>query len=162
MNKIFFILISSLLSINALAQRNAIELIRVEIDEDKLGVYKSYSYDKPLKVNYRYEENFTDGHWDYKLWMGFDEQETWIPNDLNDIGVSVGGDNDALVKQLRIPNIELPINCFFKGKATVILKDILIWMPEYPAGTFSKASVVKLVSATPPKYECNTVAEQDI
>lgn len=139
------------------AERNAIEITSVKIDEEKLGIYKTYSYNKVLDVHYSYAENFTDGEWGEKLHLGFAEhyEDLLVPSDISSIGFSVGGDNDATTQMFKIPATALPESCEFVGIAKVVLSDMWVWAPEYPAGYASGAKVVKVISSSKPKLDCS-------
>lgn len=152
----------SLLASNCVAYfedfKNVVRLTKVEIDGDGYGVFKSYTYEKPLDVNYSYSENNTDGEWRYKLFLEVIDnhsESSLIPVDVVKVGFSVGGDNDETTKSFKIPDVTIPENCSFVGKATVMLKDMEIWVPEYPAGYISTATVVKVLSSTKPKLDCS-------
>lgn len=140
------------------AERNAIEITSVKIDEEKLGVYKTYSYTKPIEVHYSYGENLTDGEWTNKIWLSFDDyyEDLWVPVDIVKVGFSVGGDGDATTKMLKIPDVELPEHCNLVGMAKVVLSDMWVWVPEYPAGYASGAKVVKVISSSKPKLDCSS------
>ena len=140
------------------AERNAIEITSVQIDEEKLGVYKTYSYNKVLDVHYSYGENMTDGDWTNKVLLSFDDyyEDLWVPVDIVKVGFSVGGDGDVTTKMLKIPDVELPEHCDLVGTAKVVLSDMWVWVPEYPAGYASGAKVVKVISSSKPKLDCSS------
>ncbi|TCM64457.1 hypothetical protein EC844_11716 [Acinetobacter calcoaceticus] len=51
------------------------------------------------------------------------------------------------------------MNCSFDGEAVVLLNDIWVWIPEYPAGFQSGAKVLRVVSMSPAKLVCNAEVE---
>lgn len=138
--------------------KNMVRLTKVEIDEDGSGVSKIYSYDKPLEVNYSYGENLTGGEWANVLHLSLedDSEKILVPVDLITVGLSVGGDGDKTTKMFKIPDVGLPEFCDLVGTATVILKDMWVWVPEYPGGYSSGAKVAKVISSSKPKLECNS------
>ncbi|RKG29132.1 hypothetical protein [Acinetobacter tianfuensis] len=154
--KLISIVISLILYIfPSLSMAEVFDLKNVEIVKQKgfpTAVVKEYIANSPIKVKYSYSISH-DNDEENAVYFSFQRGETYI-NEIIDYGVMIENINKTVLKNSIITSKPPTMYCTYEGVATILFKDITLYIPEVAGEALTSGTVLKVINASSPKRVC--------
>lgn len=147
--RIGMLVVISIFSYNASAEVFTLQSVKKDSPNAVTKIYKATG---PVNVKYTYR--LSAMYDEPSLYLTFDKTDTKI-KDLLNFGADVDNIKSAVVKNSQMVSAGLPSqeNCYYEGKAKVLLSEVRMFLPE-ESEVDTSVTISKILVASKPHLEC--------